>query len=415
MDTTRFYSVFEGVGIAFDAIRANKVRAALTILGVAVGVFVVVVISAAVHGINDSVTADMEAAGPKTFFITRAPMGFNNCDGSDETCPWRRWPPVSPTEITALASLPSIFAVNGTIRGMGEVGYREHSLASPSISGVLPAWTQVDGGDIIEGRNFTIAENAGGDRVAIINQAMADELLGNLDPIDKTISIANQPYRVIGLYHDAASFMGGADKPKLYVPFETAYRSLHAQKKWVFVAVKPRTSASQDDAIDAVTALLRGSRGLKPSEDNTFAITTNQKVMETFNKTVGMFFLVMISLSAIGLLVGGVGVIAIMMISVTERTREIGVRKALGATRRTILWQFLVEAATLTSIGAVVGLGFGWIASLLIGWLTPVKASVPPGAILAALLGSAVTGVLFGMLPALRASKLDPVEALRYE
>ncbi|MGI8510021.1 MAG: ABC transporter permease [Gemmatimonadaceae bacterium] len=415
MDTTRFYSLFEGVGIAFDAISANRVRAALTILGVAVGVFVVVVISAAVHGINESVAKDMEAAGPTTFFITRSPMGFNNCDGTDETCPWRRWPAISPAEMTAMSRLPTIFAVNGTIRGMGAVGYRSRSLASPSISGVLPAWTQVDGGDIIEGRNFTVPENAAGDRVTIINEAMANELLGDVNPIDKEVTIGNEPYRIIGLYRDAASFMGGADKPKLYVPFETAYRNLHAQKKWVFVAVKPRASVSQDDALDEVTAMLRAERGLKPAQANTFAITTNQKVMETFNKTVGMFFLVMVSLSAIGLLVGGVGVIAIMMISVTERTREIGVRKALGATRRTILWQFLVEAATLTSVGAVVGLTFGWLASMLIGWVTPVKASVPPGAIVAALAGSALTGILFGMLPALRASKLDPVEALRYE
>lgn len=415
MDTTRFYSLFEGVGIAFDAIQANRVRAALTILGVAVGVFVVVVISAAVHGINESVANDMAAAGPTTFFLTRSPMGFNNCDGTDEMCPWRRWPAISPAEMAAIGHLPSIFAVNGTIHGIGPVGYRSRSLASPSISGVLPAWTQVDGGDIIEGRNFTSAENAAGDRVTIINEAMASNLLGDLDPIDKAVTISNNPYRVIGLYRDAASFLGGSDKPKLYVPFETAYRDLHAQKKWVFVAVKPRSSVSQDDAIDDVTALLRAGRGLKPSQNNTFAITTNQKVMETFNKTVGMFFLVMISLSAIGLLVGGVGVIAIMMISVTERTREIGVRKALGATRRTILWQFLVEAATLTSIGAIIGLMFGWVASLLIGWVSPVKASVPPGAVLAALVGSALTGIVFGMLPALRASKLDPVEALRYE
>lgn len=415
MDTTRFYSLFEGVGIAFDALRSNRVRAGLTILGVAVGVFVVVVISAAVHGINDSVVKDMEAAGPATFYLTRWPLGFNACDGTDATCPWRRWPAISSDEISAIAALPSVFAINGSINGSGSVQYRDQSLPSPSISGVLPAWTEVSGTDIIEGRNFTTAENAAADRVAIINQKMADALFPQLDPIGKVIMVANEPYQVIGLSHETTQFMGGAEKPELKVPYETAYRHLGANPKWVFVTIKPRSTVSQGDAMDDVTALLRARRGLRPSADNNFVLTTNQKMMDTFNKTVGMFFVVMIALSAIGTIVGGVGVIAIMMISVTERTREIGVRKALGATRTTILWQFLVEAITLTGIGAFVGLAFGWLGTLALRAATPIAASIPLWSIGMAVAASVVTGILFGMFPALRASKLDPVEALRYE
>jgi putative ABC transport system permease protein len=181
------------------------------------------------------------------------------------------------------------------------------------------------------------------------------------------------------------------------------------------LTVKPRSTIDPAEAIDDVTALLRGMRGLKPSQDNTFSVVTSDKLLEVFNGFFGMFFLVMIALSAVGLMVGGVGVIAIMMISVTERTREIGVRKALGATRRTILWQFLVEAATLTSIGAAIGLAAGTGVAVLIHRLTPIPASTPPGAIVGALVSSAVTGILFGMLPAYRAASLDPVAALRYE
>ena len=160
---------------------------------------------------------------------------------------------------------------------------------------------------------------------------------------------------------------------------------------------------------------LRIHRGLRPAIDNTFFLYGQEKVLELYNKTVVVFFLVMIVLSGIGLLVGGVGVVAIMMISVTERTREIGVRKALGATRGAILWQFLVEAVTLTTIGAVIGLAVGQAASWGIRAATPVEATIPPVAILAALAVSAVTGVFFGLLPALRAARLDPVAALRYE
>src|SRR6185437_8116389 len=183
----------------------------------------------------------------------------------------------------------------------------------------------------------------------------------------------------------------------------------------VGIAVMPRDEVTQDQAEDEVIAMMRARHGVRPAADNDFAIITSDKLFETYNKIFGMFFLVMFVLSAIGLIVGGVGVVAIMMISVTERTREIGVRKALGATRGTILWQFLVEAVTLTGIGAICGLIAGALVSLIVRHATPIQASIPPMAIVAALGASAVTGVMFGMLPAMRAARLDPVEALRYE
>jgi len=192
-------------------------------------------------------------------------------------------------------------------------------------------------------------------------------------------------------------------------------RYVGARASNIGLAVKPRSNVSRDQVIDDVTAGLRGMRGTRPAEESSFAIITQDKLFETYNSIFGMFFLVMIALSGVGLIVGGVGVIAIMMISVTERTREIGVRKALGATRATILWQFLVEAATLTGIGGAIGLFVGWLGALLIRNFTPIDASIPPMAVVAALGASCVTGVLFGMLPASRASKLDPVEALRHE
>jgi putative ABC transport system permease protein len=199
------------------------------------------------------------------------------------------------------------------------------------------------------------------------------------------------------------------------LPVQSLIRHVGARENDIALAVKPRPETSRDQAVDDVTASLRGQRGTRPREESSFAIITQDKLMETYDKIFGMFFLVMIALSAVGLIVGGVGVVAIMMISVTERTREIGVRKALGATRATILWQFLVEAATLTGIGGAIGLFVGWLGTLIIRNTTPVAASIPPMAVVAALGASCVTGILFGLLPASRASKLDPVEALRYE
>ena len=181
------------------------------------------------------------------------------------------------------------------------------------------------------------------------------------------------------------------------------------------LTVTPEDGVARDAAMDETIAALRTTRHLRPAQQNDFFTSTPEKILELYQKIVGVFFIVMITLSAIGLCVGGVGVVAIMMISVTERTREIGVRKALGATKGTILWQFLVEAATLTTIGAIVGLLLGGGLTLLIRSTTPIDAAAPPQAIAAALIGSALAGIVFGLLPAARAARLDPVEALRYE
>ncbi|MGI8620020.1 MAG: ABC transporter permease, partial [Gemmatimonadaceae bacterium] len=221
--------------------------------------------------------------------------------------------------------------------------------------------------------------------------------------------------------HNGGSFRGNPGSwaweniPWGVVPREAARRHLDSSPRRLDLTIKPAATVSQAEAIDDVTAYLRGTRGLRPSEPSNFAIVTSDQLMEIYNGFFGVFFVIMLALSAVGLLVGGVGVIAIMMISVTERTREIGVRKALGATRLTILWQFLVEAATLTSIGAGIGLFAGTFAAMLVSEMTPIPAETPPAAIVAALGVSALTGMVFGLWPAMKASRLDPVEALRFE
>jgi len=412
----------EGVTIALDAMRANKVRAGLTILGVAVGVFVVVVISAAVHGINESVAKQFESSGPTTFYVQRFPIVFEHCDDSNESCKWRSNPRLTFAEADALKRLGSVEEV-GIQQGWGaQAKYREKTLASVTVLGFTSNWPQINPPEMVDGRVFTEQESRGASRVVVINTVAKQRLFGESDAIGKDVILsANQgtnrggPFTVVGVYKDNASFLSGGERPKFVTSIYALERRLGAQIKWMTIVIKPHASARQDVAIDEVTAAMRGLRGLRPSRESNFAILTQEKLFDVYNKVFGMFFLVMIALSSVGLLVGGVGVVAIMMISVTERTREIGVRKALGATRMVILWQFLVEAITLTGTGAAIGLAVGWAVSLLVRNLSPIEASVPPLAVVAALASSALTGIVFGMLPALRASRLDPVAALRHE
>jgi putative ABC transport system permease protein len=408
-------SMFEGVMIALDAIRSNKVRAGLTILGIAVGVFVVTVMSAAVHGINEGVARSMAAAGPTTFFITKWPAEFTSCNGSADSCPWRRYPRLSLTLAKEIEKIPQVRAVTAHIGSGSGIKYKDRELPSIQIDGFTAGWLDVQGGDIIDGRNFTEVENENASNVVIINEKVVEKLFLGEGSVGKEVRMNGQMFTVIGVYRPIANAFDSGDRGKGIVPIGTAQRRLNIGIAWLDLTVKPREGAKRDEVMDEVIAQMRIARHLRPHEVNNFFVSTPEKLMELYDRIVGVFFLVMMVLSAIGLLVGGVGVIAIMMISVTERTREIGVRKALGATRGTILWQFLVEAATLTLVGAIAGLLVGSLSTLVIRNTTPIDASTPPEAIVLALLSSAFAGIIFGMLPAMKASKLDPVEALRYE
>jgi putative ABC transport system permease protein len=377
---------------------------------------VVMVIGALIAGFDKGVTDMLESIGPRSFYVGRWwSAGPVVSDGSDEMSPWRRRPPLTFEEAERLEELPGVTFVVVNEGSAADVEWENKRLSSVNIQGRDEDWPLVSGGDVSPGRSFTRLEAVSNARVVVVNAKLAEQLFGDRDPIGRSIRIGGLPYDVIGVHNPPTGLFGEGDYPEALIPYGTLVKHVPFRPGWMHYFVAPADNVTVEEAIDQVTVALRVMRGLRPGEANTFDVVTQERYLEAFNSTTMLFRVVMFVLSSVGLMVGGVGVVAIMMISVTERTREIGVRKALGATKREIMWQFLVEAATLTLVGGIVGMILGGAIAYTIGAVSPVPAYVPITSIIAALLAAAFTGILFGLYPASRAARLDPVEALRYE
>ena len=419
---SRLHTLEEGVSIALDSIRANKVRSILTILGVAIGVGVVMMIAAMVHAVRESILVGFETAGPDNFSVTRFDFSSVRISvGSGGRPPWWNKPRIDPDEAERVARLPDVkvalynFSFNST---MSVDGRRVNDVQSSGYTSGWPAYTP---GRFIAGRDFTPAEVRQSRPLVILSVPLSKQLFGDLDPIGRRIRVTagnravSEAFRVLGVFENEENIFSAAVKHWAIFPYSSAMKRLKASNWQAGIWVVPRDSTRQADVIDGVVGTMRSMRGLRPSEENNFAIIRSDQLLEAFNRFTGIFFLIMLALSSVALLVGGIGVIGIMMISVAERTREIGIRKAVGATRREILWQFLVESAVLTLVGGATGVALGAICAEALAVWTPVPAAVPVWAVIVALGMAIVTGVIFGIVPAYRASHLDPVHALRYE
>jgi putative ABC transport system permease protein len=411
----------EGVGIAFSALGANKLRAGLTILGVAIGVSVVVTIAALITGIRSSVLEAFESAGPENFVVVRFDFTAVQFGPGNGRPPWWNKPIITPEEADRIGRLAAVDEALYNFQLQTDIEYGSQQLQAVTGQGYASGWPKYSQGDFIAGRNFTPAEVRESRAVVVLSAALAAELFGQLDPIGRSVRLSSpfrdvrDDFRVIGVFEPEENVFTAAVEHWIVMPYTAGLKRLKADDSQAQILVVPDSAYTQSRVQDEVIASLRSARGLGPRDENDFALLASAQLIDTFNRLTGVFFLVMLALSSAGLLVGGVGVIGIMLISVTERTREIGVRKAVGATRREILWQFLVEAGVLTTLGGAAGLLLGAAAAYATAHFTPIPARIPLWSVGVALGAAALTGMLFGLLPAYRAARLEPVVALRAE
>jgi len=407
----------EGVAVALATLRTNKLRSFLTVLGVVIGVATVMVMASLVDGVRTQVFNALNAATPNAFYVMRF---FSQTPLNPQNLPWevRIRPVLNEEDANAIRRAEEIRHAGLWLQSMVRVEYQSQRTQSLWVLGADDAYMEIKGGTVAQGRFFTAAElHGGGAEVAVLELETARHLFGPANPIGETVRIGGRPFRVIGIWQQPDNvFQPPGFTIGAIVPYEVAKHSFrYSDTNDLFIVVLGRSGIPVTQAQDQATVALRKQRGLRPGMPNTFDFITQDQILDTMNSLTSMFFLVMTAVSSVALLVGGIGVMAIMMVSVTDRTHEIGLRMACGATRREILWQFLVEAATLTLVGGLAGIVIGLTGGQALKRFLNMASGIPLWSAFLATLVSIGIGLAFGLLPANRAARMDPVEALRHE
>ncbi len=404
------FAIWEAVGMGLQGIRAYKMRAGLTILGVVMGIMTVIGMSSIVAGLNASMASQIQSLGASVVFVRPFAPGEHL---SDEE--WRKRKGLTPTEVAAIAARPAVAEIASMEFVPAEmVKYGNEKARDVRVFGVDQNYESVHDAWVQKGRFISEQDVNRASRVVVLGADVADTLFPYLDPVDKEISIDGRRFRVIGVIQRMGRFLFFNRDNIVLVPVG-AVQKKDPRFNFLVADFKPVSPDKLEQAVEQAREAVRRQRKLKYLDKDNFAIFTQDTFTDLYRQLTGGIYLVMIAISSIGLLVGGVGVMNIMLVSVTERTREIGVRKALGATRSDIRWQFLTEAMTLTGAGGLLGIAIGGGVAVLINAFSPFPALLQPTWVLIAF-GTAVgVGLTFGLWPAVKAARLDPIEALRYE
>ncbi len=402
----------EGLFIALRAIKSNKVRTALTTLGIVIGITSVVSMSTAINGIDKAFQEGISSLGSDVLYIDKWAW-FSNQE-------W--WKMINRKNITMeeynkfkeLAKNP--IAVAPMIDSRQLVKNGEKTLESVPITGTDADYVNTTNFVFTDGRFFSELESNASRYVAVIGSEIAQNLFDRVNPVDKYIKIGGISYKVIGVLEKQGSFLLGNFNPdnQIYVPIGTVFRNfIHSNRTSVTIVVRASNTNLIEDTKEEATEVMRKVRGLKYNQEDDFSVNQQEGLVQNYNSTVGVIQIAGLFITGLSLFVGAIGIMNIMFVSVKERTREIGIRKAIGATRRTILMQFLLESSTICLLGGIIGLMIAIILSMVVRQFLPTSISV--GSFILAITISLITGIVSGLAPAYSAAKLDPVESLRYE
>ena len=402
----------ESAQIALQAVWANKLRSLLTVLGNIVAVTSIIAVVSLVQGLNSSVKDAIQSGiGVDTFTVVR--VGITRTD--DDAQRAQSNPRITLTDADAIRhNSPSVALVVGQAGANAQVKFREASQDSVSIQGVTKEWIQLPTTNVEEGRVPTSAEFDAGRHVTVLGWDVADKLFGALDAVGKTVTINGVNFEVLGVAAKKGSIFGNSQDEYAVIPLD-AFVRIYGSRQSLQLTVRPRDPSLVALALDEATVAMRVQRRLRPKQPDNFGILSSDTLLNIYNSATQGIFAVLIGVVSLSLVVGGIVIMNIMLMVVTERTREIGLRKSLGARRRDILWQILTESVTLSTFGGVVGTALGFLVAFLISKVSPLPAIIEPWSVALGIGMTVGVGLFFGMYPASRAAALDPIEALRKE
>ena len=403
----------EAAGIALQAIWANKLRSLLTVLGNIVAVTSIIAVVSLVQGLNNSVQDMIQSQfAADAFTVSSRPPRVAT---EEDRLRAMSNPRLTMAEAEAIrVSSPRIGLLMAEARSSAQVKYRDGSLDNVNIRGVTREYNLIPTSAIERGRSITATEFDTGQFFAILGFSTADRVFGAIEPLDKTITIAGRPFRVVGIAPKKGEVMGRSQDEFAIVPLP-AFQRVFGARLGLSFTVRPVDPAEVEAAKDDTRLALRVARRLRPKEPDNFGFISSDTFLNIYRQATQGIFAVLIGVVSLSLVVGGIVIMNIMLMVVTERTREIGLRKSLGARRRDILWQILTESVTLSTFGGIVGTALGFLVAWVISKLSPLPAVVEPWSVALGISMTAVVGLFFGLYPAMRAASLDPIEALRKE